>query len=228
MKKSSSLIWGLVLIAAGIIIGGNTLNLFDVDIFFDGWWTLFIIIPCFVNLFTEKDKTGSIIGLLIGVLLLLSCLNILDFDLVLRLFFPIIIIVIGLSMIFKNLFDKEVNESIKKINTKLNSKDGVFATFSGQDIKLDDEEFKGTTLNAIFGGIKLDLRNATIKEDVVINCTSVFGGIDIFVPDNVKIKIKSNSIFGGVDNKKKKNGDSKKEVTIYVDAMCLFGGVDIK
>ena len=70
------------------------------------------------------------------------------------------------------------------------------------------------------------MREAKIKEDVVINASSVFGGIDIIVPDDVNIKIKSNSIFGGVDNKKKNNEDKKH--TIYVNASCLFGGVDIK
>ena len=70
------------------------------------------------------------------------------------------------------------------------------------------------------------MREVKIKEDVVINASSVFGGIDIIVPDDVNIKIKSNSIFGGVNNKKKNNEDKK--YTIYVNASCLFGGVDIK
>ncbi len=29
---------------------------------FDGWWTLFIIVPCAIGLITDRDKTGSIIG----------------------------------------------------------------------------------------------------------------------------------------------------------------------
>ena len=62
----------------------------------------------------------------------------------------------------------------------------------------DKEEFKGKNLDAIFGGIDLDLRGAKITSDVVINASAVFGGIDIIVPENVKVKIKSNAIFGGV------------------------------
>ena len=45
------------------------------------------------------------------------------------------------------------------------------------------------------------------------------------MPKNVKVKVKSSSIFGGVDEKAKKN-DGK--VTIYINATCVFGGVDIK
>ena len=74
----------------------------------------------------------------------------------------------------------------------------------------------------------LDLKyfSAIIENDVVINAKSVFGGIDILVPENVKVKIKSSSIFGGVDEKRK--SDTTDGHTIYVNATCIFGGVDIK
>ena len=54
---------------------------------------------------------------------------------------------------------------------------------------------------------------------------AVFGGVDIKVPENVDIKVQSNSIFGGVSNKSK---TKEKTHTIYIKAMCLFGGCDIK
>ena len=224
MKKSSSIIWGLVLVAIGVILGINALEIYNFDIFFDGWWTLFIIIPSIIGLFTDDNKISSITFLIIGVLLLLACQDIIDFILIAKLIVPIIIIMIGLSLIFKNLFNSRINKSIKRINKV---KQEYSSVFSSQKIKLDNEEFNGTSLNTVFGGIDIDLRNVVIKDDVVINATCIFGGIDIYVPDNVSVKIKSNSIFGGVDNKKKNNSENK-EFTVYVDATCIFGGIDIK
>ncbi len=220
MKKSKSIMWGVILIIVGIILGGNALELFNIDVFFDGWWTLFIIIPSLFGLVNNREKTGSLIALVIGVLLLLSCQNIIDFDIIWKLIVPIIIVGIGLSMILKNSF----NGDVVKDDT---CKEEVFATFSGQDIKVKDE-FKGTTLNAIFGGIKLDLRNAKIKKDVTINTISVFGGIDLYVPEGVNVKVSSTSIFGGVDGKKLDTKTDEKGHTIYINATCIFGGVDIK
>lgn len=217
MKRGKSIIWGVILIILGIILGGNALELFNIDVFFDGWWTLFIIVPSLFSLFTDNDKCSNLVVLVIGVLLLLSCQNVIDFDIVWKLIVPIIIIGVGLSLIFKS-------ESSKK-NPKVSGGDST-AAFSGQDIKVDDE-FTGKNLNAIFGGIKLDLRNAKIKDDTTINVCSVFGGVDIYVPDDVEIKVKSTSVFGGVDNNKKNSGDKKKHI-IYVNATCIFGGVDIK
>ena len=226
MKNMKSIIWGLVLIAVGVILAGNAVDLFDIDVFFDGWWTLFIIVPCLAGVLTDSDKKGSIIGLVIGVLLLLACQDILNFDIIWKLLLPIIVICIGLSIIFKNAFDKEIGKNIDKLNKKLNKDNGYCATFSGQNIKID-EDFTGTNLNAIFGGIDIDLRKAKIKDDALINVTSVFGGVDIFLPEDVRVKVKSNSIFGGVSNKKEIT-DKKDSKTIYINATCIFGGVEIK
>lgn len=227
MKRISDIMWGLILIIIGVILGGNALDIFNINLFFDGWWTLFIIVPTFIGLVTERDKTGNIIGLIIGLLLLLSCRGLFDFKLIWKLIFPLIFVIIGLSLIFKNNINKEVNEKIKELNENLSSNDGYTATFSGQNLNFDGEEFKGSNLNAIFGGIKLDLRKAIINEDIVINASSIFGGIDIYIPDNCKVKIKSNSIFGGVSNNKKCNVDDN-SYTIYINASCMFGGVEIK
>lgn len=226
MRTTRNIIWGIVLVAVGVCLAANALNLFHFNLFFDGWWTLFIIIPALNGLITEGDKKGNLIVLAIGVLLLLACQEVISFDILWKLLLPIIIIICGLSLIFKNTFDKEVNKTIDKLNKKLNQNEGFAATFSGQNIKVD-EEFKGTTLNAVFGGIKLDLRNAIIKEDAVINATAIFGGIDIIAPDDVIIKVKSNSIFGGVGNKKD-TVKGEKAKTIYINATCVFGGVDVK
>ena len=226
MKNITNIILGLILILLGVVIGINSLGIAKIDIFFEGWWTLFIIIPCFIGLIKDEDKKGSIIGLIIGVLLLLSARNILDFAIVWKLIIPIILVIIGASFIFKDTFNKKVNDEIKKLNKNSKNKDEICATFSSQNVRVDDE-FNGINLTSVFGGIKYDLRDAKIKKDTLIKACLVFGGIDILVPENVKVKVKSSSIFGGVDNKSK-NSAKDDSYTIYIDATCVFGGVDIK
>ena len=203
-------------------------GLTNINIFFDGWWTLFIIVPCFIGLFIEREKTGNIIGLLIGTALLLACQDILNFEIIWKLAFPAILVIIGLSLIFKDTINSEVNKEIKKLNENKTKDGGYCATFSGQNLNFDGEKFSGTDLTAVFGGIKCDLRNAIIEDDVVINVSSIFGGTEIYIPEDVKVKVKSTSIFGGVDEKKKNKIESAEAHTIYINATCLFGGAEIK
>ena len=228
MKNFGNILWGIVLIAIGLIIGGNSLGITNINIFFEGWWTLFIIIPCFIGLFKEREKTGNIIGLLVGIALLLCCQKVLNFDMVWKLALPVILIIIGISFIFKDTFDRNVSEKIKKLNENKNKDNDYCATFSGQNVNFDGEKFNGANLTAVFGGVKCDLKNAIIENDVVINASSIFGGTEIYIPDNVKVKIKSSSIFGGVDEKKKKTVTDNEANTIYINATCIFGGVEIK
>ena len=169
MKKIGNILWGVVLIIIGLIIGGNALGITHINIFFNGWWTLFIIIPCFIGLFRETEKTGSLIGLLIGVILLLGCQNLLDFDLILKLALPVILVVIGISIIFKDISGKKVSNEIKQLNQKGNGGNSYCAAFSGQSINFDGEKFAGADLTAVFGGVECDLRNAIIESDIVIN-----------------------------------------------------------
>ena len=225
MNKISNLLWGLVFIVVGVIIGLNAFDITDINIFFDGWWTLFIIVPCFIGLFKDEDKTGNLIGLIIGVCLLLGCIDIVEFSLIWKLIVPAILVMIGLSFIFKDTLNSKIRKEIKKLN-KTETKE-YCSCFSGQTIDFNNEEFMGCSISAIFGGVKCDLRNAVIERDVAITTSSIFGGIDIFVPDDVNVKVNSNSLFGGVDVKKHKNTNDNR-YTLYVNSTCIFGGVDIK
>lgn len=225
MKKVSSVLWGLVLIAIGIVVGLKAFGM-DINIFFDGWWTLFIIVPCVIGLFTEREKTGNLIGIAIGVFLLLCCQNILSFALLWKLLLPAIIIIVGLKMIFGGLFGNKANEMINVMKQNGSSPRMGCATFSGCNMICDGEVFEGAELTAVFGGVKCDLRNAVIEKDCAITTSAIFGGIDILVPPNVNVKTNTTSIFGGVSNKAKNNKDNA--VTVYISGTCMFGGVDIK
>lgn len=227
MKKISKILWGIVLIVVGGIFALNAFGFTDIGVFFDGWWTLFIIVPCFIGIFSEREKTGNIIGLFIGTFLLLCCQDVLGFDMLWKLVVPAIIIIIGLKLILGAIFgDKATKLLVESRQNGDNIKTGS-ATFSGQDLNFNGEIFTGAELSAIFGGVKCDLRNAIIEKDCAITATSIFGGIDILVPDNINVKINSNSIFGGVSEKNHRP-TVQGTPTVYINATCMFGGVEIK
>lgn len=216
MKKNRGIVWGFILVALGVVIGLNTTELVNVDLFFDGWWTLFIIIPSFIGIFNDEDKSGSVIGVLIGVLLLLNAQNIIDFSLVWKLMVPAILIIIGISIIFKN---------NKKSIPNVKNSDEICSTFTSQKVSMEKETFNGCNVDAVFGGVTLDLRGAKIKTESVIKASAIFGGIKIFVDDNINVIVNNTSIFGGVSNKSSRNLKSK--TTLYIDATAFFGGIEI-
>lgn len=104
--------------------------------------------------------------------------------------------------------------------------DNHFVIFGGKEIKPVLPDYKGSRLTAVFGGIELDLRSLNITEDIEINTFCMFGGIEISVPDNVNIQVKSSAIFGGVENGTR-NPFLQGMPSITVYATAVFGGVEI-
>lgn len=225
MNNISKVLWGIVFIIIGIVVGLNSFEITNINLFFDGWWTLFIIIPCTIDLFSDKTgKFGNIIGIIIGVFLLLIARDLISLEIIAKLIIPIIFVLIGLSLIFNNTVKKNISDKVKKGSK--NGLEPIVATFAEQKIDKDNEEFKGSVLDAVFGSIVLDLRKAEITKDAVIKASAIFGAIDILVPKDVEVKVKATPIFGSVSNKTRKDKESKK--VIYIEAFSMFGGVDIK
>lgn len=227
MKKIGNVLWGLVLIVIGLIIGLNALGITDINIFFRGWWTLFIIVPSFIGLIKDDNKIWSIIFLVIGVVLLLCAQNILSFAIIGKLIFPFILVMIGLSIIFKDGISKKVSDKVRTLNSNKDGFEEYCATFGEQKANFSGEEFKSANLDAIFGSVELNLKSAVIKSDQVINANAIFGGVEIIVPDNVNIKVKSTPIFGGTSNKVDTKYNENLP-TLYINSFAMFGGVDIK
>lgn len=225
MKNLSRILWGIVLIFIGVIWGLNRTGVADINIFFAGWWTLFIIVPSIISLFERgSNKTSSIIFLVIGILLLLAAQGVFEFEILWEILFPAIVILIGLSLIFGHKVDFNVKEKTKCLNS--DDTESIFAAFGEQNVSKSGEKFEKANLNAIFGAVKLDLRDAKLEKETVIGAWAIFGGIEILVPEDCIVKVKATPVFGGVSNERKNNEDAKK--TIYIEAYAIFGGLDIK
>jgi predicted membrane protein len=183
--------------------------------------------------------TGSTIGFIIGVILFISCNVNLDFNLW-RLVVPAILIFIGLRILFQGMFRRKPRFYDQSANYSGSDDPGYTggqsysgaakgeysAVFASNTVHVTDV-FTGTNLNAIFGGVVLDLREAKILGDVEVNASAVFGGIDIYLPAGVNIKINNVPIFGGVSNKNNQPTQPGAP-TIYLNSTCMFGGIDIK
>lgn len=63
---------GIILLVIGVIILLNALDLIPVNIFFNGWWTLFLIIPAIMSMSRQGVTAGNTILLVLGIGFLLQ------------------------------------------------------------------------------------------------------------------------------------------------------------
>lgn len=244
MNRMQKIVWGSAVILFGILLALKQMNVFEFDFFFDGWWTLFIIVPSVIGLFKKEGRINNVIGLIIGVVLLLACWGVFSVQFLWKLWLPLVLVAVGLSIVFSSRKKETEEEEFPKVNEiKKDKRDNSngFAAFSGVDYYADGEPFHGGELTAVFGGVKYDLRTAVLDPVTVISASAIFGGVEILLPKNAVVKIKSSCIFGGVDNKRKKASQPKNSVEeevffesgndapiVYVNAFAMFGGVEVK
>ncbi|WP_206486330.1 LiaF domain-containing protein [Thalassotalea sp. G2M2-11] len=81
---------------------------------------------------------------------------------------------------------------------------------------------------SIFGGSTIDFSEAKFSQlETTIKVLCLFGGDDIYVPENVNVVSKAFCIFGGVNNKAPSIAD-RNAPTIIIEGVCIFGGLNIK
>jgi len=220
-KRISNTLWGLLFIALGIGVVGDMAGAWEIHLVFAGWWTLFLIVPAIFSIIGNGIRVGNSIGLLLGLALLACVRGYLPWELLSRILVPAVMILIGAVMVLKNLFHLGVGR-VKVSNVKRLEE---LVVFSGKNLVVNDE-FYGMDGEAIFGGLTIDLRNAKIEQDISIDAMAVFGGVDIFVPANVTVKLSDISLFGGCSNER--NYRPVDGPVVYVNATALFGGVEVK
>lgn len=225
MKKHLfSVILGVVIIAIGLVYVGDVLRLWSVDVSFPGWWTLLIIIPCALSLFTGGLNLLNCLGMFIGILFLLTEQGILQNNLGYRLVFPIIIVAIGVAVLFGRIGSRtEGNNGVFAGNNG----DNYFAVIGSSVPQFTGQPFRGASSFAIFGYIELRLTGAIVKRDCMIKAFSIFGSTDIYLPENVRLVVYSMPIFGSVENGYV-NSASESVPTVYVRALSIFGSIKIK
>lgn len=222
MKKLSGIIIGAILIALGVLYAMNVLGVADINFSLDGWWTLFIILPCLSGLISGSDRLGSFAGLCVGVLLLLAARDVFSFDIVWKLVVPIIVVLIGIKFITKAVGSPK--ESAHK-NVDGNE---VIAVFTSQNADYTGQEVNVAKVGAIFGGSECNMKNAKIVDGCTIDLMCVFGGVDIMLPENVVVKNSSFCLFGGISDKRSVSRGEADIITVNINGFCMFGGADIK
>ena len=99
--------------------------------------------------------------------------------------------------------------------------------YGGDEYIYRGEPFHGARLDAFCGGIRMDLRNARINEDEEIDIHTFMGGVELFVPADVNVIVKSRSFIGGVGNDAAMCSN-KGAHSLHVTASNFLGGVSIK
>lgn len=226
MRKSNfnQIFWGLVIIVVGVLFLAQNLGYIQ-DYSFWKYLPVLLIILGLYQLFVNRLRAwvGPLLLTLIGTFLLLATLNVITWATFGSMIWPTILILIGISIILHR------GESNRNFEAATASQMNVFSTFSEQNRKVTSGDFKNAEVTAIFGSSKLDLRDAGISQPpAYIQTTTMFGGVEIFVPSNWDVRINTIAFFGGSSDKRREVTPQKDTPDLVVTGTVFFGGLEIR
>ena len=172
-KQWTRISLGLVLILAGVGYAGSVLGFWRFDLFFDGWWTLFLIVPCLFSILDKGFEAGNLLGLAVGVMLLLSAQGFISMRAMIRLSIPLILICIGLGLVIRPRYNRTLPQL-----TGQGSMEGapdICALFSTENRRIVNAITGGASLTAVFGTLTIDLRDAQLTTDIMVQTSAFFG-----------------------------------------------------
>ena len=95
------LLLGILFLGAGIGYIGKALGYFEFTVFYDGWWTIFFLLPAVFTMLDHGINTSNTMVFALGVYFLASAQGWIDFPLTWPIVLAVFCICIGLKLIFR-------------------------------------------------------------------------------------------------------------------------------
>lgn len=196
-------------------------------------WKVLLICIGLVHLVKHDFKRfGGYVMILIGGVFLIN--DITDIHISTKFLWPVLIILLGISILYKNLIGKSKKKgSTVFLDEETEISDEEFlesnAVFGGLNKSIVSKDFKGAKVNSYFGGTELNLTKADIVSTATIETNTIFGGTTIIVPSGWEVRSEITTIFGGVEDKRPiVDIETETGKVLILRGNCVFGGIDIQ
>ncbi len=223
-----------IFIFVGILFLGRNLGFVDYGVFriFVSWQMLLIVIGL-VSL-TKRQSSSGIILIGVGAFFLIPRIMGVGHEWI-GTYWPLVFVLIGILLLFRLFRPERACPCLGNFaqETSYSTEKGFVNsvnTFGSVRQIVLDPVFKGAKISNTFGGTILDLRHTVLEaQETFIDVDCTFGGIEIYVPSNWNIDIKTQNLAGGSDDKRYRSRDViDSEHKLILRGNITFGGLEIK
>jgi predicted membrane protein len=229
-----------------IVIGGllflDNLGLLPVHNIGDYWPLL--VVAWGLTIFERKRTAHSLIWasavVVFGILALLGNLHLIHVTA--GIIWPLVLIAFGATMLVGRTGLPALPEWWKTAQCTGGAKSGQSffgnrlmeqVIFGGAERRVESQNFEGGKVEAVFGGMELDLSGAAITSPdrrAILEVNAVFGGIEIRVPRTWRVEKKGSAVFGGFDDRTfpPRPEPGVEPPTLVIRGAAVFGGIEVK
>ena len=229
-RASAQVVVGLLVVGMGVLFLLDNLNIIYLRhvIFF---WPLAFIGCGLVALFSDGPRSGRVTGVILIAVGVSMTLNRLGYVFISwRMVWPLMMIAVGALILYRTMGGGRIvhvsTGSITRDGATADNVVDITAILGGFERRLATPDFRGGEITAIMGGCALDLREASIMKEAVINVFAIWGGITIKVPPDWTVVLHGTPVMGGFTEKTARPPDNSKR--LVVTGYAIMGGVEVR
>lgn len=220
--SAPQLLMGLLVIVVGVLFTLENLDVLNAHDYFRYWPGALIAVGV-LKLWQSPGGGGTFAGLLFilgGTWLLLESLEIVTVSL--WELWPMVLVFVGASMVWRGMYGRQERGGTDSAATV-----SAVALLGGITRGNNSPAFRGGDLTAVMGGCVIDLRQAAIDGEAVIDVFVMWGGIEIRVPDNWSVSGRVTPILGGYEDKTRPPQGATAH-RLVVRGFAIMSGIEIK
>jgi hypothetical protein len=215
------LIMGLLVILVGVLFTLDNLGVIEGRDYLQ-YWPVGLVAAGGLKLSQSRGGPGTVAALLLigaGIWLLLESAGVVTVRL--RDLWPLLLVFFGASLVWQGLRRRREHDADSS------STISGMAVLGGIHRGNNSRAFRGGDLTAILGGCEIDLRQAAIDGEAVLDVFAMWGGIDIRVPEGWSVSGRIVPILGGFEDKTRPSAGATAQ-RLVVRGFAIMGGIEIK
>jgi hypothetical protein len=229
---------GLIVLGFGVLILLSNLGFADLS---DAasWWPVGLVAVGVLKVISARSGPAMLGGTLwaaAGLWILLFNLHIIKLSLwtAIALYWPVVLIVIGLSIIFRR---GSPHCSAPAVPSMEPGKDGtleVMTVLGGTKRMIASNDFKKAEVSAILGGVNLDFSRSSMVPTLngeapvaTIHIYSMWGGIEMRVPEGWRVETQMATLLSGYEDTTRPSSDPRAP-RLILRGSTLMSGIEVK
>lgn len=224
-SKSHQLIWGVVILAMGLVFLLDNLYILEAR-YIMRFWPVILVVFGILKVMQSPGHAPAIFGwglIAVGTLMTLHRLDIIFFRF--RDWWPLILILVGAAMMARGWLSRRSDDADQSMDGDVFIRHAAF--MGGFERKNSTVDFRGGDLTAVMGGLKIDFRKADIQApEAVIEVFAFWGGIEILVSPTWSVSIQGTPVLGGFEDRTTAPTltDGRK---LVIRGYAIMGGVEV-
>jgi hypothetical protein len=223
LRLTPQLLVGLFVIGLGVLFTLENLGLAHAENYIR-YWPAALIAVGVLKIWQSRDGVGSAFG---GFLLTLAgTWLLLEQTAVVRISFwelwPMLLVFFGAYLVWQGL-----SAPRSRTAGDANALVSAMAVLGGVARGNNSRAFRGGDLTAVMGGCELDLRQAAIDGEAVLDVFALWGGIEIRVPEDWTVESRVIPFMGGFDDKTRPSPGASVH-RLVIRGFVIMAGVEVK